>query len=1432
VALEPDFAQAHFNLGLAHQSRGQTDLALSSYTQAIHCKPDYALALRHLGTLLQTQARYDEAIECHRKALALNPGDAEAHCNLASALKDQGRASEAIESYHRALAVQPDLAEAHFNLGVIYQGQERLEDAAESYRSAIRARSDYAAAHSNLGTVYKFQGNLSEAMRCYEAGLRSRDDLAEAHRNRALLRLLLGDFAAGWPEYEWRFRVPGARPHGFDQPRWNGEPLDGGTVLVVAEQGLGDTIQFVRFAPLVKQRCGGQVLLQCPAALVELLKDVEGIDGFVTGEAAKQSFDRFVPMLSLPAVLGTTLDTIPSAVPYLSPQPARVEHWRRELARFSGFKVGIAWQGNPAYVADAQRSVPLAHFAPLADCPGVRLVSLQKHHGLKQLPPLAERLRIVNLGPLVDNASAAFVDTAAVMKNLDLVITSDSAIAHLAGALGVPVWVALPAVPDWRWLLARQDSPWYPTMRLFRQSRAGDWGGVFARIADELRALAASRPGTSATGQTAIADALEAAERLRQQGKLDEAQRNCRELIALAPDGVDPPPRPRDLALAHNTLGKILEARGDAGAAADCFRRAVDLADDLVDAHFNLGCVLQSQGRWDDAIAGYRRAVELDPNYAPAFNNLGVALKQEGRFDQAMAALDAGIRANPDLGETHRNRALLRLLLGDLAEGWTEFEWRWQVPPPAVERPRWDGRPAPGSTLLLVGEQGLGDIIQFVRYAPLVKDRWQGRVLLRCPSSLWGLLQGAAGIDGFLQSPEEASYDAYVPLMSLPLVFGVSSDAIPRSVPYLAADPKRQADWRQRLAAYEGFRVGIAWQGNPKFVGEPRRSPPLREFAPLAECPGVRLISLQKHHGGEQLRPLAKRLRIVNLEKSLDLGNDAFVDTAAIMKSLDLVITSDTAVAHLAGALGVRVWVALPLVPDWRWMLARQDSPWYPTMRLFRQSRAGDWGEVFARMAGELRLLVTPAAGPSALPPAPRVEQNSAQSHFVQGARLQAEGKLDEAIASYRRAVALDPTDAMAHSNLGVALRQQGYLDEAVVSFQRAIECKPLLPQLHYNLANAYSKQHKLDLAEPCFRRAIELGQEGFEPYNNLGSLLQAQGRLDEARVMFDAALARKPSSFEAHCNRAFLRLLTGDFAEGWPEYEWRLQVPDQTVPNFSQPPWQGQAAARRTILLWSEQGLGDAIQFVRYAKLAKGRSKARIILRCAPTLHRLLRTAPGVDRCVADELDRGPFDYHAALMSLPAICGTTLYSIPADVPYLSAEPERIERWRRELNSLAAFKVGIAWQGKPTYSQDASRSIPLAEFAPLAECAGVRLVSLQKGHGRQQLPPLAERLRIVDLGASLDEGADAFVDTAAVMKNLDLVITSDTSIAHLAGALGVKVWVALAQIPDWRWLMARQDSPWYPTMRLFRQSRSGDWGEVFARIAAALASLSSEAPKG
>jgi hypothetical protein len=412
---------------------------------------------------------------------------AEAHFNLAVIFRTHRQWAAAEESYREAIRVKPS-AESYNNLGSIYRLQGKFAEAIECFQRALELRPDFAEVLSNLGNVFMVQGRRAEAMICYDQTLRMRPDHAPAHANRAQARLAAGDFEAGWPEYEWRWKCAGGPRHAHPAPPWDGSPLAGRTLLVHAEQGLGDTLQFIRYVPLLASR-GGSIVVEVQPSLLPLLAQ-SGFAGVVAKGATLPHVDLRIGLLSLPGVMGTTLVNIPADVPYLSADPGLVEHWRGVLADTNRFKVGIAWQGSTTNESDRLRSIPLAHFAPL-DQANVELVSLQKGFGSEQLAAVAGEFRVRDFGDALDGQRGAFMDTAAIMKNLDLVITSDTATAHLAGALGVRVWVALPTAADWRWMYDRQDSPWYPTMRLVRQTSFDDWSGVFARLAEDLRQLAA-----------------------------------------------------------------------------------------------------------------------------------------------------------------------------------------------------------------------------------------------------------------------------------------------------------------------------------------------------------------------------------------------------------------------------------------------------------------------------------------------------------------------------------------------------------------------------------------------------------------------------------------------------------------------------------------------------------------------------------------------------------------------------------------------------------------------------------------------------------------------------------------------------------------------------------------------------------------------------
>jgi len=431
------------------------------------------------------------------------------------------------------------------------------------------------------------------------------------------------------------------------------------------------------------------------------------------------------------------------------------------------------------------------------------------------------------------------------------------------------------------------------------------------------------------------------------------------------------------------------------------------------------------------------------------------------------------------------------------------------------------------------------------------------------------------------------------------------------------------------------------------------------------------------------------------------------------------------------------------------------------------------------------------------------------------------QGRYDEAVEAYHRALEIRANFPVALSNLGNTLKQLGKLDEAIASCQKALEYQPDYSTAYNNLGVAYVAQGDLDAAQATFEKSLELMPDGVVAHANLAAALVKKGDFAAGTAQSEAALKIDPKYAEAHKNLSIVWLLMGDFERGWPKYEWRWRCPGNALPSIDQPRWDGSSLAGRTILLLAEQGLGDTLHFVRYAKLLKEQAASVIVAAQKPLLP-ILAACPGIDQLVEHGGDYPAFDTWAPLLSLPGVVNTTIDSIPADVPYLAAEPTLVQRWSERLAAYDGFRVGINWQGSPDFHADRQRSIPLQAFAPLAAIPGVRLFSLQKGFGSEQVAALNGQFEVVDFADELDTDSGPFMDTAALMRNMDLMISSDTSVPHLAGALGVETWLALSLSPDWRWLLDREDSPWYPSMRLFRQKNLGDWDDVFERIASVL----------
>lgn len=987
-------------------------------------------------------------------------------------------------------------------------------------------------------------------------------------------------------------------------------------------------------------------------------------------------------------------------------------------------------------------------------------------------------------------------------------------------------------------------------------------------------------------------------------GNNTEAIELMRRAIALGPAS----------ARLQKDLATLLRSVGSHEEALEAIRRSLaQVSDDAVALNIE-GYCLSELGRPAEAMRAYHRALAVDPKYVECWTNLAYAWQQMLQLDRAEESFQRALAINADYAPAQCGAAMLALLRGDYATGFAQLEWRWRLEtmkPRHFQQPAWQGERLDGKTVLLHAEQGLGDTIQVLRFVPDVIRRG-ARVVIEVPEVLQRLAASLdCDCDIVSRGQPLPSFDVHCPLMSLPRLLGVTLAGLPVRIPYLRADPTAIERWSRRLcAAGDPLKIGIVWAGNPKHPQDRCRSVALERLAPLLEQPGIRFYSLQKT--GDESLPGVEH-RFIDIAPELpDLA-----ETAAALFNLDLIITVDTATAHLAGALGRPCWVLLPFMPDWRWLTERADSPWYPTLRLFRQSAQGDWESAIKlvrealsiwcddqRSNREPRIQLTPeqrysdaiellnagreaqaeatlraildddpshvaalnqlgricllrgayveaktllsrliecapvnadahwnlALALSALGGHEEAEAScrrglalkpaSTQGHNTYAAILKAAGRYDGAEAHYRRAFELDNNLPHPLNNIGALFAERGELNAATEWYRRAIEKQPTFAPAHDNLGAALFKLGCPEEAAAFHRRAIAL-QPGFaQAHYNLGVALQEQGRIEDALASYSEAVAMQPDIVDARWNRAVALLSLGNYSDGWREHEWRWRRREQPPRDFEQPLWRGEDLNGKSILLHAEQGLGDTLQFIRYVPLIAARA-AHVIVAVQPSLLRLISASLSDSVEVKAAADPLPgTDVHCPLMSLPFVLGTTLQSIPACVPYIKADPLAAERWRNRLNAAAAgsIKVGVVWAGRPQHTNDTNRSISLERLVPLFGIHNARWFSLQVGDRKADLSRISSHL-IADLSGFLSD----FSETAAAVMCLDLVITVDTAVAHLAGALGKTVWVMLPFVSDWRWLIGRDDSPWYPTARLFRQQQRGDWGSVVEYLHRALA---------
>jgi len=885
------------------------------------------------------------------------------------------------------------------------------------------------------------------------------------------------------------------------------------------------------------------------------------------------------------------------------------------------------------------------------------------------------------------------------------------------------------------------------------------------------------------------------------------------------------------------------------------------------------GALLAEHDRVEEARALIERARLHAPDDPAVLNNLGMLLHRAGQLDAAVAAYDQALAFEPH-GAARLNRSLALLSVGRWGEGWEDYAARWRDPTLlerlriAMDCERWNGGDLAGKCLLVLGEQGLGDEIMFASIVHEMVVAAQ-RVILQCSVRLESLFRRSLP-DVVIIATDRMGADwpervagyalAFGPVDAMTTVGDLARyrrrdlSAFSTRAGYLKCDPIRRAAWRERLAALgEGPVLGLSWRGGTNATGRHRRSLALDTLSPLLDRTGVHFVSLQYGACVDEILELARKHGLI--VHYFPEAIEDYDETAALVGALDGVVSVCTAVVHLAGALGQTVHVLAPKVPEWRYGLSGPRMPWYASAVVHRQDHAGDWRAVIAEVARILpgRVGAGSTAGDArdeagryadeAFRDAEWARAESAYAEVLvyrpddpvarsnRGTSLLQLGRLDEAIDEFRRALAAAPDSDALHANLGAALYDSGDYVPAAHHLSRAVALNPDAAKHRYNLAAALQACDRLDEARTHYEQAIELESDFADAYNALGVLLYRERRVPEAQARFDRALALDPCNPDYRLNRAYLLLLDGRWDEGWREHEWRLLCrAGESGRGLSGGLPRIEPGV--TVRLVAEQGYGDCIQFVRYAtRLAS--AGMTVVLQTYPALLQLFRSVRGVS-AVVDPQNPPACERVYSLMSLPALFGTSPQDVH-DTPYLAVPAPAVERWRARVGALKGLKVGLVWAGSSgrDYAEaarvDRRRSIPFMALAPLARL-DVTFVSLQVGSQAIQHNPdtASATLDLVDWTRDIQD----FAETAALVTHLDLVISVDTAVAHLAGALGRRVWMLSRFDGCWRWLLDGERTSWYPSMRIYRQPSPGNWATVVERVARDLTALATGSSSG
>ena len=1043
--------------GIALRSNGNFNEAYALLKDG-HKKYPKAIDIAHnLSLTAGDLSKYDEAIEAAQAVLKVDPNFIESIKNLAKIYITTRKVVDARIALDRLRDLQPESLDVLVGEGAIELINGNTAKAASIYREVLKRNPDLGVAWANLGICQKFENDYVSAKTSLEKACKLEPKQVEHIWNLSLVQLALGHFETGWRNYEIRYdsrRIATDRvilPVTQVPMLAKGDNVKNKSIVLLQEQGFGDTFQFLRYSKELKLEGAREIIAIVGKELIDVIKTIPWIDRVQYQMIGEKLPDYWIFPMSLPNRYGIKdPKESPKPVPYISAEKSRENHWKARLANAdpNKLKVGLVWAGRETHTNDKNRSMSLIQLSELKVlCGSVEFISLQK--GTKENEALDAPFPMRRLGNEIEN----FSDTAAIIANLDLLISIDSAPLHLAGAMNAPVWALIPANFDFRWMVDRNSSPWYPSMTLFRQEKVLDWQPVMKKVITSLTAMVKEKKGywkakaydehptlkgTSIAGlnlylqsayQFHIEDNIDKAtplylevlsidplnldairnlaaiyrkrgnrekagqlyERGIAQGKPDavlnlnyarfllesgnktQALKHINEALQLESSSADARnlyrqitgyeyadalPRsnlisqiaqyPSEKILLSNLILFIKEGKVDL--ANKELLRLLSLTTPSVEYVILAAHLYQDNNEMELALECYARAIELNSSHPEIYINRGVLRAKQGNYIEAIEDVRKCIALAPDHAEAHFHLSIYLLTLGEYSEGWKEYEWRMDSRRTAAERvvkpnlsmPMWRGESLQGKRIMLMPEQGFGDSIQFIRYAQFLKE--QGAIVIAAAHQpLLTIFKSCKWIDELVGEGEGVRYDYWCFTMSLPLLAKTTLQTVPQVIPYLATSKEKQKQWHQWLYPKEQPKtkplIGLCWQGSGKFKRNQFRNIPFEALYPLLEMTEFDFIGLTREEDSKR----NYEWQDGNLRNAGPLMQD-FSDTAGIVHHLDLLITIDSAPAHIAGAMGKPCWIALDSVlPDFRWMLGRADNPWYPNTLLYRNTEHGGW---------------------------------------------------------------------------------------------------------------------------------------------------------------------------------------------------------------------------------------------------------------------------------------------------------------------------------------------------------------------------------------------------------------------------------------------------------------------------------------------------------